>query len=49
MILRATPITVVAVKVPGRNLQELREQGFTIVKGFLATDELEARGASRCA
>jgi hypothetical protein len=35
-------ITVAAVKVPDRNLQELREQGFTIVEGFLAPDELEA-------
>ena len=31
-----------AVKVPDRNVQELREQGFTIVEGFLAPDELEA-------
>ena len=30
------------MKVPDRNLQELREQGFTIVEGFLAPDELEA-------
>lgn len=32
--------TVAAVKVPDRNLHELREQGFTIVEGFLAPDEL---------
>ena len=30
------------MRVPDRNLQELREQGFTIVEGFLAADELEA-------
>ena len=30
------------MKVPDRNLYELREQGFTIVEGFLAPDELEA-------
>jgi Phytanoyl-CoA dioxygenase (PhyH) len=30
------------VKVPDRNLQELRAQGFTIVEGFLAPDELQA-------
>ena len=30
------------MKVPDRNLQELREQGFTIVEGFLAPDELKA-------
>ena len=35
-------ITVAAVKVPDRNLEELREQGFTIVEGFLAPDELNA-------
>jgi hypothetical protein len=35
-------ITVAAVKVPDRNLQELRDQGFTIVEGFLAPDELKA-------
>jgi hypothetical protein len=35
-------ITVAAVKVPDRNLHELREQGFTIVEGFLAPDELNA-------
>ena len=35
-------ISVAAVKVPDRNLQELREQGFTIVEGFLAQDELKA-------
>ena len=34
-------ITVAAVKVPDRHLHELREQGFTIVEGFLA-DELKA-------
>jgi hypothetical protein len=32
---------VSAVKVPDRNLRELREQGFTIVEGFLGADELE--------
>lgn len=30
------------MKVPDRNVQELRERGFTIVEGFLATDELRA-------
>lgn len=35
-------VTVAAVKVPDGNLHELREQGFTIVEGFLASDELEA-------
>ena len=35
-------ITVAAVKVPDRHLYELREQGFTIVEGFLAPDELKA-------
>ncbi len=30
------------MKVPDANLCELREQGFTIVTGFLAPDELEA-------
>lgn len=30
------------MQVPDRNLQELREQGFTIVTGFLAHDELTA-------
>jgi hypothetical protein len=34
------------VKVPDGKLQELREQGFTIVEGFLALDELEAAQAS---
>src|SRR4051794_38605443 len=31
-----------AVKVPDRNLLELRDQGFTVVEGFLAGDELAA-------
>jgi hypothetical protein len=35
-------VTVAAVKVPDRKLHELREQGFTIVEGFLAPDELGA-------
>lgn len=35
-------ITVTVVKVPDRNLQELREQGFIVVEGFLAADELKA-------
>jgi hypothetical protein len=35
-------VTVEAVKVADRNLHELREQGFTIVEGFLAQDELKA-------
>ena len=45
---RSTPvqvsrrIIVAAVKVPDRNLHELREQGFTIVEGLLAPDELKA-------
>lgn len=39
---RGALITVTVVKVPDRNLQELREQGFTIVEGFLAPDELKA-------
>src|SRR5438128_9221432 len=45
---RSTPvqvsrlIIVAAVKVPDRNLQELRKRGFTIVEGFLAPGELEA-------
>ena len=30
------------MKVPDRNLHEVREQGFTIVEGFLAQDELKA-------
>ena len=30
------------MKVPDRNLRELREQGFTILEGFLGPDELEA-------
>ena len=30
------------MKVPDRTLHELREQGFTIVEGFLGPDELEA-------
>ena len=30
------------MKVPDRNLRELCEQGFTIVEGFLAQDELKA-------
>ena len=34
--------TVASVKVPDGNLQELRAQGFTIVEGFLAPEELSA-------
>lgn len=30
------------MRVPERNLQELQQQGFTIVPGFLAPDEVEA-------
>ena len=30
------------MKVPDRNLHELREQRFTIVEGFLSSDELKA-------
>ena len=30
------------MKVPDRKLHELREQGFTIIEGFLGPDELEA-------
>jgi hypothetical protein len=35
-------VTVPAVKVPDGNLHELREQGFTIVEGFLSADEVAA-------
>ena len=31
------------MKVPDRNLHELREQGLTIVEGFLAQDGAESR------
>jgi hypothetical protein len=33
---------IAAVKVPNGNLDELREQGFTLVEGFLAPGELKA-------
>jgi len=34
------------VKVPDRNLRELRERGFTVVEGFLGRDELTAAQAA---
>jgi hypothetical protein len=34
--------SVRSVKVPDRNLDELREQGFTIVEGFLSREEVDA-------
>lgn len=33
---------VAAMRVPDRSLRELREQGYTMVEGFLAPDELKA-------